>query len=174
MRADPGYLTEHKIRIFDKAGNEVTRTRSTGIPIEAINYMFRQDPGPTSMLSAWCGSTFPIPMASTCTIRRSRPVRRRFSLRLLRLHPRAGRARLRGLAVEGQPGWDREPHQRVMDSGQQVKVQLTRRSGLLGLYHRMGDAGQRRPVPGRHLPARRSRLGSLRRDGALAAPQERS
>ena len=45
MQADPGYLTENKIRVIDKAGNEVPPTAINWNSMDAVNYRFRQDPG---------------------------------------------------------------------------------------------------------------------------------
>ena len=45
MQADPNYLTENKIRVIDKAGNEVPPTAINWNSMEAVNYRFRQDPG---------------------------------------------------------------------------------------------------------------------------------
>lgn len=45
MQADPNYLTENKIRIYSKAGQEVAPTQINWHSMDATNYMFRQDPG---------------------------------------------------------------------------------------------------------------------------------
>lgn len=45
MQADPNYLTENKIRIYSKAGQEIAPTQVNWNSMEATNYMFRQDPG---------------------------------------------------------------------------------------------------------------------------------
>lgn len=45
MQKDPNYLTEQKIRIYNKAGQELPPTQVNWNSYEATNYMFRQDPG---------------------------------------------------------------------------------------------------------------------------------
>jgi murein L,D-transpeptidase YcbB/YkuD len=45
MQADPNYLTDNKIRVINKAGQEVPPTAINWHSMEATNYMFRQDPG---------------------------------------------------------------------------------------------------------------------------------
>ncbi len=45
MQADPNYLTENKIRVIDKSGNEVPPTAVNWNSMDAVNYRFRQDPG---------------------------------------------------------------------------------------------------------------------------------
>jgi L,D-transpeptidase YcbB len=45
MHADPNYLTEHKIRIFDKEGNELQANQIDWNSDDAVNYKFRQDTG---------------------------------------------------------------------------------------------------------------------------------
>lgn len=45
MQANPNYLSEHKIRIFDKEGNELQANQIDWNSQEAVNYKFRQDTG---------------------------------------------------------------------------------------------------------------------------------
>lgn len=45
MQADPNYLTENKIRIYNKAGQELQPTQVNWNSMEATQYMFRQDTG---------------------------------------------------------------------------------------------------------------------------------
>ncbi len=45
MQANPNYLSEHKIRIFDKAGNELQANQIDWNSEDAVNYKFRQDTG---------------------------------------------------------------------------------------------------------------------------------
>lgn len=45
MQADPNYLTDNKIRVINKAGQEVPPSAINWNSMEATNYMFRQDPG---------------------------------------------------------------------------------------------------------------------------------
>ncbi|GAC1329026.1 MAG: murein L,D-transpeptidase [Beijerinckiaceae bacterium] len=45
MQKDPNYLTDNKIRIISKDGNEVSPRQINWNSLEATNYKFRQDPG---------------------------------------------------------------------------------------------------------------------------------
>jgi murein L,D-transpeptidase YcbB/YkuD len=45
MQTDPGYLDRQKIRIYDRAGLEVSWQSIDWNTEDAVNYMFRQDPG---------------------------------------------------------------------------------------------------------------------------------
>ncbi|MBU2304473.1 MAG: L,D-transpeptidase family protein, partial [Alphaproteobacteria bacterium] len=46
MNENPNYLTEQQIRIFDAGGQELQPTQINWQTEEAVNYSFRQDPGP--------------------------------------------------------------------------------------------------------------------------------
>lgn len=50
MQKDPTYLTEHHIRIFDQKGQELSSDQVNWQTDEAVNYMFRQDPGDDNSL----------------------------------------------------------------------------------------------------------------------------
>ncbi len=45
MQADPNYLTENKIRIYNQQGQEILPSQVNWRSDEATRYMFRQDPG---------------------------------------------------------------------------------------------------------------------------------
>ncbi len=45
MQANPNYLAENKIRIFDKDGNELQAQQINWNSLDAMNYKFRQDTG---------------------------------------------------------------------------------------------------------------------------------
>lgn len=45
MQKDPNYLSDHKIRIFDKDGMELQPSQINWNSLDAVNYKFRQDPG---------------------------------------------------------------------------------------------------------------------------------
>jgi murein L,D-transpeptidase YcbB/YkuD len=45
MRKDSNYLSDHKIRIFTKDGQELSPAQVDWNSLEAVNYKFRQDPG---------------------------------------------------------------------------------------------------------------------------------
>ncbi|MDQ6867197.1 MAG: L,D-transpeptidase family protein [Pseudomonadota bacterium] len=45
MQKDPNYLADHKIRIFNKDGQELQSDQINWNSLDAVNYSFRQDPG---------------------------------------------------------------------------------------------------------------------------------
>ena len=44
MQADPNYLTDNKIRIYNKDGQEIPSTSINWNSLDAVNYRFREDP----------------------------------------------------------------------------------------------------------------------------------
>ena len=52
MQAEPDYLTNNKIRIFDMRGEELTPSQINWYSTEAVNYRFKQDPGDFNSLGS--------------------------------------------------------------------------------------------------------------------------
>ncbi len=52
MQAEPGYLTENRIRIFDPRGNELLPEQINWQTEEAVHYQFKQDPGDKNSLGS--------------------------------------------------------------------------------------------------------------------------
>jgi L,D-transpeptidase YcbB len=52
MQAEPDYLGNNRIRIFDPRGNELTPSQINWYSEEATNYMFKQDPGDLNSLGS--------------------------------------------------------------------------------------------------------------------------
>jgi murein L,D-transpeptidase YcbB/YkuD len=52
MQAEPDYLGNNKIRIFDPKGNELTPSQINWYSEEAVQYMFKQDPGDFNSLGS--------------------------------------------------------------------------------------------------------------------------
>ena len=50
MQTEPTYLTDHNIRIFNRQGDEIPPEAVDWYTDEAVNYMFRQDPGDENSL----------------------------------------------------------------------------------------------------------------------------
>ena len=73
--------------------------------------------------------------------------------------------------LKDNPGWGRDQIDAVIRSGERQDVKLAQPvQCLLGLCHRLGDAGRPRSVPPRHLSARRRGAGPdrLGRSGPAA------
>jgi murein L,D-transpeptidase YcbB/YkuD len=52
MQSEPDYLTTNRIRIFDQRGNELQPSQVNWYSNEAVNYMFKQDPGDFNSLGS--------------------------------------------------------------------------------------------------------------------------
>jgi murein L,D-transpeptidase YcbB/YkuD len=52
MQEAPDYLTANRIRIFDQRGNELSPAQINWYSEEAVNYMFKQDPGDFNSLGS--------------------------------------------------------------------------------------------------------------------------
>ena len=52
MQAEPDYLANNHIRIFDQHGNELSAAQINWYSNEAVNYMFKQDPGDFNSLGS--------------------------------------------------------------------------------------------------------------------------
>jgi len=52
MQAEPDYLTNNHIRIFDMRGDELTPSQINWYSTEAVNYRFKQDPGDFNSLGS--------------------------------------------------------------------------------------------------------------------------
>ncbi len=50
MQENPNYLTEQRIHIYDGSGNEIQPSQINWTTDEAVNYMFRQEPGATNSM----------------------------------------------------------------------------------------------------------------------------
>lgn len=126
MQADPGYLTEHKIRIFDKAGNEVQPNQIDWNSDQAINYMFRQDPGSDVNALGVVRINIPNPygvyMHDTAERGLFGDDFRYISSGCIRVQDVRDYV---AWLLKDTPGWDRQHINDVINSGQQVKVQLT-------------------------------------------------
>jgi len=126
MQAHPNYLTEHKIRIFDKAGNEVQSNQIDWNSDQAVNYMFRQDPGSDVNALGVVRINIPNPygvyMHDTAERGLFGDDFRYISSGCIRVQDVRDYV---AWLLKDTPGWDRQHINDVINSGQQVKVQLT-------------------------------------------------
>lgn len=125
MQKDPGYLSRNKIRIFDRKSQiEIPPETIDWNTDEAVNYMFRQDPGKINAMGS-VKINFPNPHA---VYMHDTPQQSLFS-KLLRFES-SGCVRVQNvrdlitwLASET-PGWDRRQLERVIESGERIDVKL--------------------------------------------------
>lgn len=125
MRKDPEYLTDNKIRIFDrKTKQEIPPSSIDWNSDEAVNYMFRQDPGKINAMGS-VKINFPNPHA---VYMHDTPQQSLFS-KLLRFES-SGCVRVQNVRdlitwlARETPGWDRRQIERVIESGDRIDVEL--------------------------------------------------
>ena len=99
MQKDPNYLTNEHIRIFDTGHNELTPMQIDWNSDDAVNYLFKQDPGSFNSLGT-IRIQFPKPRRRLHARHAGEePVRRGHAVRFLRLRAGAERARTGVLAI---------------------------------------------------------------------------
>ena len=135
MRKDPTYLEKNAIRIFDKAtGDEIPWQAVDWNTDEAVNFMFRQDPGKINAMAS-VKINFPNPHA---VYMHDTPQQSLFG-KLLRFES-SGCVRVHNvrdlltwLASET-PQWDRATIERTIASGERIDVQLAQAVPLYFTY----------------------------------------
>ena len=158
MQADPNYLHDNHIRVYNKDGQELQPEQINWRSLDAMNYKFRQDIGGDFNSLGVCASTSPILTASICTTRRPRAS----SATISASSPRAASAcRMCATMSPGCCGdaglGPRRRSTAPSRSGERIDVKINPAgAGLLGLYHRLGHARRDHPVPRGHLSARRA------------------
>lgn len=125
MQKDPEYLTRNSIRIFAPDGTEIPPQSINWNSEEAVNYMFRQDPGKINAMGS-VKINFPNPHA---VYMHDTPQQSLFG-KLLRFES-SGCVRVQNVRdlvawlAKDTPGWDRRSLERVIESGERVDVALT-------------------------------------------------
>ena len=126
MQKDPGYLSRNKIRIFDwNTREEIAPESIDWNTDEAVNYMFRQDPGKINAMGS-VKINFPNPHA---VYMHDTPQQSLFS-KLLRFES-SGCVRVQNVRdlitwlANETPGWNRRQLERTIESGERVDVELT-------------------------------------------------
>ena len=159
MKADPNYLTDEKIRVFNKEGEEVSPESINWNTNEATHYKYRQDTGADINSLGFVRINIPNPYG---VYMHDTPSKGIFGddFRFVS----SGCVRVQDVRdyvawlLKDNPGWGRDQIDEVIRSGAAPRRE-TDDAGqrLLGLHHRLGDAGRHRSVPPRHLSARRRR-----------------
>ncbi len=154
MQKEPTYLTDHHIRIFDQHGNELQAEQVNWNTDEAVNYMFRQDPGDDNSLGfvkLQFHNPYDVYLHDT-------PAKNlfgsdyRFEVFGLRARfQRSGACSLGAARHRLRPGARRrdDPFRRAARCGGDGPA-----SDLHGLPHRLDDRRWRAPLPRRHLRPR--------------------
>lgn len=125
MRKDPTYLTRNNIRILDRrTQQEIAPETIDWNTDEAVDYMFRQDPGKINAMGS-VKINFPNPHA---VYMHDTPQQSLFS-KLLRFES-SGCVRVQNVRdliswlAKETPGWDRRTIERTIESGERIDVKL--------------------------------------------------
>jgi murein L,D-transpeptidase YcbB/YkuD len=134
MQAEPDYLTANRIRIFDQRGNELTPSQINWYSNEAVNYMFKQDPGDFNSLGS-IRINFPnkdgVYMHDT-------PSKNLFG-EDFRFHS-SGCVRVQNVRelvnwlLIDTPGWSRQEIDRVIKSGERIDARVSHPVPLYWVY----------------------------------------
>jgi murein L,D-transpeptidase YcbB/YkuD len=134
MQAEPDYLTNNKIRIFDPKGQELTPAQINWYSEEATNYMFKQDPGDLNSLGS-IRINFP---SKDGVYMHDTPLKNLFG-EDMRFHS-SGCVRVQNvrelvnwLLVET-PGWSRQEIDGVIKSGERKDARILRPVPLYWVY----------------------------------------
>ncbi|MDB5570265.1 MAG: murein L,D-transpeptidase [Hyphomicrobiales bacterium] len=135
MQQDANYLTENKIRIFNKAGQELQPTQVNWNSMEATNYMFRQDPGGDVNSLGFVRIDIANPHG---VYMHDTPAKGIFGddFRFVS----SGCVRVQNVRdyvawlLKEQPGWDRDRIDETIRSGQRVDVKITPSVNVYWVY----------------------------------------
>ena len=126
MQANPKYLTENKIRVFNKDGQEVQPQDINWNTLEATHYRYRQDPGANVDALGVVRINIPNPYGVYMHDTDERGIfgddYRYISSGCIRVQDVRDYV---AWLLKDNPGWDRAHIDEVIQSGQQVNVMLT-------------------------------------------------
>lgn len=126
MQKNPNYLTDNKIRIFDREKNEIDPKTINWNSEEAVNFHFRQDPGRINAMGS-VKINFPNPHA---VYMHDTPQKGLFN-KLLRFDS-SGCVRVKNVRdllvwlAKETPEWGRRQIEQTIDAGERVDVRLSK------------------------------------------------
>ena len=134
MQAEPDYLTNNHIRIFDMRGEELTPSQINWYSTEAVNYRFKQDPGDFNSLGSM-RINFP---SKDGVYMHDTPAKGLFG-EDMRFHS-SGCVRVQNVRelvnwlLMETPGWSRQEIDAVIKSGERKDAKVTRPVPLYWVY----------------------------------------
>jgi murein L,D-transpeptidase YcbB/YkuD len=134
MQAQPDYLVQNRIRIFDQRGQELSPAQVNWYSDEATNYRFKQDPGDFNSLGA-IRINFP---SAHGVYMHDTPSKNLFG-EDFRFHS-SGCVRVQNVRelvnwlLDGLPGWSRAEVDRVIRTGERRDARLVRTVPLYWVY----------------------------------------
>ncbi|HML14971.1 MAG TPA: L,D-transpeptidase family protein [Xanthobacteraceae bacterium] len=134
MQAEPEYLTQNHIRIFDQHQHELLPQQINWYSEEAVNYKFKQDPGDFNSLGT-IRINFPNPHQ---VYMHDTPLKNLFG-EDMRFHS-SGCVRVQNVrelvnwVLDETPGWSREEIDQVIRSGEQKSARVAKPVPLYWVY----------------------------------------
>ena len=134
MQAEPEYLTQNHIRIFDQHQHELQPQQINWYSEEAVNYKFKQDPGDFNSLGS-IRINFPNPHQ---VYMHDTPLKNLFG-EDMRFHS-SGCVRVQNVrelvnwVLEETPGWSRDEIEQVIRSGEQKSARVAKPVPLHWVY----------------------------------------
>ena len=135
MQADPAYLTDEKIRVFNKEGQEVAPSSINWNSLEATNYKYRQDTGADINSLGFVRINIPNPYG---VYMHDTPSKGIFGddFRFVS----SGCVRVQDVRdyvawlLKDTPGWSRDQIDQVINSGQRLDVKLVQPVNVYWIY----------------------------------------
>ncbi|MDJ1156937.1 L,D-transpeptidase family protein [Chelatococcus sp. SYSU_G07232] len=135
MRAEPNYLADNKIRVYNSQGQEVPPQSINWNTYEATKYMFRQDPGADLNSMGFVRINIPNPHG---VYMHDTPARGIFGddFRFVS----SGCVRVQNVRdyvtwlLKETPGWDREAIDRAIESGQRIDARIAQPVNVYWAY----------------------------------------
>lgn len=135
MRAEPSYLADNKIRVYNSAGQEVSPQSINWNTYEATKYMFRQDPGADINSMGFVRINIPNPHG---VYMHDTPARGVFGddFRFVS----SGCVRVQNVRdyitflLKDTPGWDRTAIERAIDSGERIDARIAQPVNVYWTY----------------------------------------
>ena len=134
MQKDPSYLTSEHIRIFDMHRNELTPSQINWYSDEAVNYLFKQDPGSFNSLGS-IRINFP---SKDGVYMHDTPLKNLFG-EDMRFHS-SGCVRVQNVRelvdwlLRDTPGWSRPEIDAVIKSGDRIDARLAKPVPVFWVY----------------------------------------
>jgi L,D-transpeptidase YcbB len=134
MQKDPAYLTNEHIRIFDMHQNELTPSQINWYSNEAVNYLFKQDPGDFNSLGS-IRINFP---SKDGVYMHDTPLKNLFG-EDMRFHS-SGCVRVQNVRelvdwlLRDTPGWSRQEIDAVVKSGERIDARLAKPVPVFWVY----------------------------------------
>jgi L,D-transpeptidase YcbB len=134
MQKDPAYLTNEHIRIFDMHQNELTPSQINWYSDEAVNYLFKQDPGDFNSLGS-IRINFP---SKDGVYMHDTPLKNLFG-EDMRFHS-SGCVRVQNVRelvdwlLRDTPGWSRQETDAVIKSGERKDARLAKPVPVFWVY----------------------------------------